>query len=686
MVHGVVKRRQADPQVVLQLWDIITSIRAGKQVANYDRIERYMQRKHNVNPKDTQKQLTLAVKDELVVKETSLGKKGARAGLEQDGYWCMEEATEESEDTHDWYCFECHKPGDVLCCGSCYKVYHPACAGKEDDFTDAWTCPMCEAHKDKFGSLKKIELYQLLTHVLSRMKDKARDLYKVPNMKELPNYYNLVYRRVDLLNILQKIDNETYRSLEEMEADTKMIVHCSVVYHGPESDRAELCRLTLADCEYDLAEIRLCKDCYLMSNNRADQDWFLYACDPNHELVWAQLRGFGYWPAKVLQRSEGQVDVRFFGSRHQRAWIPDSNTKPIDTNIKKMNIKPTPGWRNAKKELERHQGYVKEGNKGSGHRRGTKRRRDSNGDEESQEDDFVSSTDAGQDHSISTSQASPEAHTEDAPTPLPTPSKKVKRKSSHNHHNEDSSSSSNSSSNITSGSPLTSGSPRIVMTAAAAKAVAASSPSITLSPVKVKCNCEDKYTVKLENYKEKAEKEKEEAVAKAIEKAEADAAAAAATAAAAVAAAAKKKNGKKEKEKEKEKDDIAEKIEKAVADALKKAEKEWESEKQKAIKEAVKTAVKEKTESMEVDIENVKTEAKKDKEDQEQEMETLKTKYEEEIAQLKEEISQTKKRQWCINCEQEAMYHCCWNTSYCSITCQQNHWHKEHKRLCRRKR
>jgi len=40
----------------------------------------------------------------------------------------------------------------------------------------------------------------------------------------------------------------------------------------------------------------------------------------------------------------------------------------------------------------------------------------------------------------------------------------------------------------------------------------------------------------------------------------------------------------------------------------------------------------------------------------------------------------------CYNCESEAMYHCCWNTSYCSIKCQQEHWHREHKRVCRRKR
>ena len=60
-----------------------------------------------------------------------------------------------------------------------------------------------------------------------------------------------------------------------------------------------------------------------------------------------------------------------------------------------MNIKVTQGWRNAKKELESHQEYVKEGYKGTTPRRGIKRRRDS--DESSKEDnDFVSSTDAGQ--------------------------------------------------------------------------------------------------------------------------------------------------------------------------------------------------------------------------------------------------------------------------------------------------
>uniref|UniRef100_A0A674MLD3 PWWP domain-containing protein n=1 Tax=Takifugu rubripes TaxID=31033 RepID=A0A674MLD3_TAKRU len=40
---------------------------------------------------------------------------------------------------------------------------------------------------------------------------------------------------------------------------------------------------------------------------------------PTHDLVWAKMKGFGYWPAKVLQREDNQVDVRFFGHHTPRS-------------------------------------------------------------------------------------------------------------------------------------------------------------------------------------------------------------------------------------------------------------------------------------------------------------------------------------------------------------------------------
>lgn len=48
-----------------------------------------------------------------------------------------------------------------------------------------------------------------------------------------------------------------------------------------------------------------------------------------------------------------------------------------------------------------------------------------------------------------------------------------------------------------------------------------------------------------------------------------------------------------------------------------------------------------------------------------------KAKYESEKTKAVEE---TKKKQWCACCGNEAMFYCCWNTSYCDYPCQQRHW------------
>lgn len=33
-------------------------------------------------------------------------------------------------------------------------------------------------------------------------------------------------------------------------------------------------------------------------------------------------------------------------------------------------------------------------------------------------------------------------------------------------------------------------------------------------------------------------------------------------------------------------------------------------------------------------------------------------------------IATTKEKQWCAFCKKEAMFYCCWNTSYCDHQCQ----------------
>lgn len=47
-------------------------------------------------------------------------------------------------------------------------------------------------------------------------------------------------------------------------------------------------------------------------------------------------------------------------------------------------------------------------------------------------------------------------------------------------------------------------------------------------------------------------------------------------------------------------------------------------------------------------------------------------------------VEETKRKQWCANCGQEAMFYCCWNTSYCDYPCQQKHW-SFHMSTCNQK-
>lgn len=48
---------------------------------------RYLSRMFGMHPKETARQLSLAVKDGLVVETLTVGCKGSKAGIEQEGYW-----------------------------------------------------------------------------------------------------------------------------------------------------------------------------------------------------------------------------------------------------------------------------------------------------------------------------------------------------------------------------------------------------------------------------------------------------------------------------------------------------------------------------------------------------------------------------------------------------------------------
>uniref|UniRef100_A0A8P0T9U3 Zinc finger MYND-type containing 11 n=2 Tax=Canis lupus familiaris TaxID=9615 RepID=A0A8P0T9U3_CANLF len=542
------KRRQADTKAIQHLWAAIEIIRNQKQIANIDRITKYMSRVHGMHPKETTRQLSLAVKDGLIVETLTVGCKGSKAGIEQEGYWL---------------------PGDEI--------------------------------SIKKKNTNKQEMSTYLRFIVSRMKERAIDLNKKGKDNKHPMYRRLVHSAVDVPTI-QEVNEGKYRSYEEFKADAQLLLHNTVIFYGADSEQADIARMLYKDTCHELDELQLCKNCFYLSNARPD-NWFCYPCIPNHELVWAKMKGFGFWPAKVLQKEDNQVDVRFFGHHHQRAWIPSENIQDITVNVHRLHVKRSMGWKKACDELELHQRFLREG-------RFWKSKNEDRGEEEAESS--ISSTSNEQlkvtqeprakkgrrNQSVEPKKEEPEPETEavsssqEIPT-MPQPIEKV--------------------SVSTQTKKLSASSPRMLHRS-----------TQTTSDGVCQSMCHDKYTKIFNDFKDRM------------------------------------------------KSDHKRETERVVREALEKLRSEMEEEKRQAVNKAVANMQGE----MDRKCKQVK---EKCKEEFVEEIKKLATQH-------KQLISQTKKKQWCYNCEEEAMYHCCWNTSYCSIKCQQEHWHAEHKRTCRRKR
>ncbi|XP_014955201.2 zinc finger MYND domain-containing protein 11 isoform X6 [Ovis aries] len=542
------KRRQADTKAIQHLWAAIEIIRNQKQIANIDRITKYMSRVHGMHPKETTRQLSLAVKDGLIVETLTVGCKGSKAGIEQEGYWL---------------------PGDEI--------------------------------SVKKKNTNKQEMSTYLRFIVSRMKERAIDLNKKGKDNKHPMYRRLVHSAVDVPAIQEKVNEGKYRSYEEFKADAQLLLHNTVIFYG-DSEQADIARMLYKDTCHELDELQLCKNCFYLSNARPD-NWFCYPCIPNHELVWAKMKGFGFWPAKVMQKEDNQVDVRFFGHHHQRAWIPSENIQDITVNVHRLHVKRSMGWKKACDELELHQRFLREG-------RFWKSKNEDRGEEEAESS--ISSTSNEQlkvtqeprakkgrrNQSVEPKKEEPEPETEavsssqEIPT-MPQPIEKV--------------------SVSTQTKKLSASSPRMLHRS-----------TQTTSDGVCQSMCHDKYTKIFNDFKDRM------------------------------------------------KSDHKRETERVVREALEKLRSEMEEEKRQAVNKAVANMQGE----MDRKCKQVK---EKCKEEFVEEIKKLATQH-------KQLISQTKKKQWCYNCEEEAMYHCCWNTSYCSIKCQQEHWHAEHKRTCRRKR
>ena len=238
---------------------------------------------------------------------------------------------------HDWYCFTCHNPGDVIGCGRCWRVYHKNCDGFKDYHKES-VCTLCaclENPKSKIinGNIPIIEnLTSTLKLVFKKIATETPELMSILNFGSSETYDSatsltkrlLFTYEVNFCEIKRKIDDMEYGSLYEFEIDCKTILHNTFLIYGPNSKMSKEAVKMYTVMGIELNFIRDCIDCY-NNCNKGDHLWFTKPCQPPHQLVLAKVKGSPLWPAKVIRSSRDLWYVWFFGKKHERSFVKPKN-------------------------------------------------------------------------------------------------------------------------------------------------------------------------------------------------------------------------------------------------------------------------------------------------------------------------------------------------------------------------
>ncbi|XP_039278814.1 zinc finger MYND domain-containing protein 11 [Nilaparvata lugens] len=541
----------------------------------------------------------------------------------------------------------------------------------------------------------------------------------------------LIHRYMDLPMMQSKAESGKYEYLEEFKADAQTVVHNVVILHGVHSIKADEARLMLRDCLHDLQEIRQCRDCYRYSCDKTNRHWFCKPCKPPHTLVYAKQKGSAYWPAKVIKIDGDSYDVRFFGGQHEHVVVDKAYIRPISVNIHTLQVKKSSAWNKACEELKKHQKLLDKLRQITNNftlpaPESSSSSEDDDEEEEKQVKKVIKKEVVAEAEDEKSQSCSEESSTLTSP-PSTASAAKGKKKNAKNSKTAPSVADEESSP-----SP---------------KRKVRQKRSVEVAPVKIEqeeCSIASEDAISTPENDEKATTpqhtpsglrkrgrppgSKNKTPTKKILLEEEP-------------KSKKPKKTTKSKKKASKDDDSKDSSEEEDEEADDEEDDEDDEDDDDDDDDSSSKDVKEEKEDLEPmelteemknedntedgeDEENSKDElgppqlqhgpsSKKEspissttlspphlvkKEDEELEMVSsssqepqvrsvaIQAKISDKKSQEKPSKELISRKQWCYNCEAEAIYHCCWNTAYCSTECQQLHWQKEHKRVCRRKR
>ncbi|KAL3317605.1 negative regulation of extrinsic apoptotic signaling pathway [Cichlidogyrus casuarinus] len=362
--------RYTDPVYLQYIWDALDYLTQTDGSRSFDSLYDFI--RTNKDPKCNsariQAELSNATKDAVI-------------SINGNDYFRMD-ISKLTRNKHDWYCFECHTPGLVIACPSCHRVFHKDClqtasqSSKNNalsaelsdtfyrDVSLTGPCPICLL-KDKIQlpTEHELDLPKILLTCLDRMKNKQtwKQLGFIGYLNDSArnNYFLLMEVNTKTIGDKLKLAPKAggYSSRSAVLADVDQLVHNSAIIYGPKADMSNSARQLRSMLKKELRESTFCIDCYLHSESAKNiHSRITLACRRPHQLVWYQHNGWSFWPFKVLSEDDDSYEVVSFGGRHDRNYVPKERTTAFSFGLAHdLGLRMTPALRKALDEVKEYQ-------------------------------------------------------------------------------------------------------------------------------------------------------------------------------------------------------------------------------------------------------------------------------------------------------------------------------------------
>ncbi|CAK9297091.1 unnamed protein product [Gordionus sp. m RMFG-2023] len=269
---------------------------------------------------------------------------------------------------------------DNLNCHICQRSFHRRCLNTADILSlesschfDAqlcvitFACPECQKIAEAESSTRGAENRQKVQQKFSRERlnkllyyafNRTRRIFLTGKGSKYIEYFPMdpdyVVKPMNFNNIESNIQLRSYSSPQSLISDIKYLYHNTAIFYGKKESRSTpeinnmLSTLKLVEkvCKEEVSEIEACSECYYNAHTLPFSEWFSAVCGSLHTLVWGKMKGYPFWPGKVVRIHQAnsndstnsntesntlpssipnanniKLDVRFFG-KHDKSWLP----------------------------------------------------------------------------------------------------------------------------------------------------------------------------------------------------------------------------------------------------------------------------------------------------------------------------------------------------------------------------